>query len=454
MSRRHSRRVAAAGQYFVRPYEGNGWYVQSVKAGDTDITDRLFDLQTDATILVTYTDRATKVSGTVKDARGAASTTATVLAVSRRSHAMVGLRRLAAELQEHAWHRPAVCSRSSTCRLVSTTSSPSTAEDAEDWQDPQKLEALARRATTLTVAAGRHGEDARSRGGDDPMNGHARRTLAIVDRPSRSAPSRSRRPLDFAHGRQVRENAAPPTGTASIAGTVFVDGAAKQPARRVRVTLTDLSGATTGQTTTTDDSGAFAFRALPAGRFELQAFKTGYLKGSYGAAQTQSPRHADRRQGRRDDRQPHDDDRARRRHHRRRPRSARPAAAGTRRPRAQVRLQRRDRRAHARRAEQRQRGDDRRSRRVPRVRPAAGRVSRRRQPAARPIRRTGRGRHPAVDVRRSAARAAGRAIRFDVSRAVRAARLALVASRARELRAGVSSRRHRSSARRRPCRSA
>ena len=87
------------------------------------------------------------------------------------------------------------------------------------------------------------------------------------------------RPFDVAHARQVREGAArAATGTASIAGTVFVDGAAKQPARRVRVTLTDLSGVTTGQTTTTDDSGAFAFRSLPAGRFELQAFKAGYLK--------------------------------------------------------------------------------------------------------------------------------------------------------------------------------
>ena len=70
---------------------------------------------------------------------------------------------------------------------------------------------------------------------------------------------------------------------------MFVDGAAKQPARRVRVTLTDLSGVTTGQTTTTDDSGAFAFRSLPAGRFELQAFKAGYLKGSYGAARPNRP---------------------------------------------------------------------------------------------------------------------------------------------------------------------
>jgi hypothetical protein len=84
--------------------------------------------------------------------------------------------------------------------------------------------------------------------------------------------------------RQVRDNTPVVAGTASISGTVLVDGAATQPARRVRVTLTELARATPGQTTTTDDNGAFAFRGVPPGRFELQAFKAGYLRTSYGAS--------------------------------------------------------------------------------------------------------------------------------------------------------------------------
>src|SRR5262245_25995091 len=72
--------------------------------------------------------------------------------------------------------------------------------------------------------------------------------------------------------------------TASIAGVAFVDGAARQPARRVRVTLTDTARVIPGRTTTTDDNGAFAFQGIPAGRFELQAFKNGYLRASYGAS--------------------------------------------------------------------------------------------------------------------------------------------------------------------------
>jgi hypothetical protein len=82
----------------------------------------------------------------------------------------------------------------------------------------------------------------------------------------------------------ARDNTRAGAGTASISGTVFVTGEAKQPARRVRVTLTNVAGASPGQTTTTDDSGTFAFHGLPAGRFELQAFKNAYLRASYGAS--------------------------------------------------------------------------------------------------------------------------------------------------------------------------
>ena len=85
-------------------------------------------------------------------------------------------------------------------------------------------------------------------------------------------------------GQQTRDAAAAPADTASIAGTVFVAGESRQPARRVRVTLTDLGRTFAGATTTTDDRGAFAFHGLPAGRFEIQAFKPAYLRSSYGAS--------------------------------------------------------------------------------------------------------------------------------------------------------------------------
>ena len=40
---------------------------------------------------------------------------------------------------------------------------------------------------------------------------------------------------------QVRDTTRPTGGTASISGRVFVAGEAKRPARRVRVTLTDVA---------------------------------------------------------------------------------------------------------------------------------------------------------------------------------------------------------------------
>src|SRR5262245_28150804 len=73
--------LAAAGQYVVHPYEFPGWFVQAVTVDDKDITDRVLDLQADTTsLVVVYTDRPSKVSGTVKDAHGDPGTTAVVLA--------------------------------------------------------------------------------------------------------------------------------------------------------------------------------------------------------------------------------------------------------------------------------------------------------------------------------------------------------------------------------------
>ncbi len=90
--------------------------------------------------------------------------------------------------------------------------------------------------------------------------------------------------LTEARQQQRDVTAAPPAGTASIAGTVFLAGETKPPARKARVTLTNLAQSTPGQTATTDENGAFLFTGLPAGRFEIQAVKAAYLRASYGAS--------------------------------------------------------------------------------------------------------------------------------------------------------------------------
>jgi protocatechuate 3,4-dioxygenase beta subunit len=75
----------------------------------------------------------------------------------------------------------------------------------------------------------------------------------------------------------------PPTGSGVIAGTVLTDDNPPQPARRSRVMLNEVSSVIPGRTTTTDDAGKFAFRDLPAGRYNLQAAKPGYLRVNHGA---------------------------------------------------------------------------------------------------------------------------------------------------------------------------
>ena len=145
--------VAAGGRYLVRPYELSGWFVESVTLGGKDITDRVFNLQTDATtFVVTYTDRPSKVTGTVTDARGMASPTALVLVfpVDRQLWSGYGAspRNFKSALTTRAGvytyeHLPP-----GEYFLIAIDPAA-----ADDWQDPARLEGLADEATKLTVTA-------------------------------------------------------------------------------------------------------------------------------------------------------------------------------------------------------------------------------------------------------------------------------------------------------------
>jgi hypothetical protein len=145
--------LVAGGRYIVRPYEMSGWFVQSVTSGGRDITDRVVDLQSDATsLIVTLTDRASKVSGAVKDSRGDASPTAVVLAFP---------------VDPKLWSGYGASPRNLKSALTSRTGVYTFAHlppgeyyliaidpaEAEGWQDPARLEALASEAARLTVAA-------------------------------------------------------------------------------------------------------------------------------------------------------------------------------------------------------------------------------------------------------------------------------------------------------------
>lgn len=146
--------IAAGGQYIARPYERFGWFVQSITVSGKDITDRAFDLQADTTsLVVTYTNRPAKVSGTVTDASGNASLAAVVLAfpVDQRRWSGYGM-------------SPRILKSALTTRTGIYTFEhlppgdynviAIDAAEMDDWKDPARLEALAGEASRLTVAAG------------------------------------------------------------------------------------------------------------------------------------------------------------------------------------------------------------------------------------------------------------------------------------------------------------
>src|SRR5690606_34415338 len=71
------------------------------------------------------------------------------------------------------------------------------------------------------------------------------------------------------------------TGTAQISGLMVSSDATPVPLRRVVVTLTGDQNLRL--VAVTDDTGAFGFSSLPAGRYAMSAVKGGYVPMAYGS---------------------------------------------------------------------------------------------------------------------------------------------------------------------------
>jgi Carboxypeptidase regulatory-like domain len=145
--------LAAAGQYIVRPHEVSGWFVQSVTLDGKDITDSVVDFQADTTsLVVVYTDRPSKVSGTVKDAHGDASANAVVLAFPADPERWSGYGTNPRTVKS------APASRSGAYTFANVPAGEYfliaiDGAEADGWTDPKTLEVLARQATRLSVVA-------------------------------------------------------------------------------------------------------------------------------------------------------------------------------------------------------------------------------------------------------------------------------------------------------------
>jgi protocatechuate 3,4-dioxygenase beta subunit len=75
---------------------------------------------------------------------------------------------------------------------------------------------------------------------------------------------------------------APPAGTAAVRGRVL-DAETGLPLRRATVALRQVGDGRGGQSAMTDEDGAFAFEAVPTGRYRLSASKTRYVDTALGA---------------------------------------------------------------------------------------------------------------------------------------------------------------------------
>lgn len=146
--------LAAGGRFIVRAFEPRGWVVQSVTLDGKDITDRPFDLQADATTLViTYTDRASRLTGRVTGPDGAPDPQATVLAfpVDRARWTGYG--------SSPRLLKTALTTRSGSYAFDHLPPGPyyvvavATAE-SEGWTEPARLELFATRATRVTIEPG------------------------------------------------------------------------------------------------------------------------------------------------------------------------------------------------------------------------------------------------------------------------------------------------------------
>ena len=226
--------VAAGGQYIARPYESSGWFVQSVTLGGKDITDRAFDLQADATsLVVTYTDRPSKVSGTVADERGAASATAVVLVFP------VDPRKWSGYGASPRTLKSALTTRSGVYTFDHLPPGDYyaiaiEAADMDGWSDPATLEALASSGDEVDRRGRRYAED-RSilRVKAISMIGRSRWLLIIGIACGAAAAAQT----------PVRDNArvARRHRDRSRALCSPLPATPRQPARRVRVTLTNVA---------------------------------------------------------------------------------------------------------------------------------------------------------------------------------------------------------------------
>ena len=145
--------AAAGGRFIAQPYEMGGWFVESVTLDGKDITDRPFDLQSNATVVVTYTDRPSPVSGRVLDDEGRAMPGGTVIVFPADRQRWTGYgdrpRALRSVLPNDAGAYTIEHLPPGDYYVIALDAS-----ETGGWRNPERLEVLTAHAARVSVAAG------------------------------------------------------------------------------------------------------------------------------------------------------------------------------------------------------------------------------------------------------------------------------------------------------------
>lgn len=280
-----------------------GWSVRSIMIGGVDASDTPIDLE-DRDVggaLVTFTDRVSSLSGTVKAQQGAAAgaddaAAVVVFPADNRAWMNYGLN-----------PRRVRMTRTSKSGAYSFNGMPEgdyyviaiAEEVASEWQDPRFLEAMSREANRVSISEGeKRVQDLDRRNTRPPGSGQ---DLVIdvgrgfspgagpsdVDEmpedPSPRSVADQQTTRDPRVTPQTRDRTAEPTtGTGVISGVVVQDDGSNSPMRRARVTLRRAES-TAERAVMTDDNGRFSISGLPEGRYTLLAGKAAYLTAYYGS---------------------------------------------------------------------------------------------------------------------------------------------------------------------------
>jgi len=274
------------GPYLLRAANaGRGWSLKSITAGGVDVSERPLDLQEDtAGVVVTFTDRVSNLTGVVRTSNGAPDNAAAVLVFPSDSRTWIDYgtnprrMRLARTTDTGAYRFAALPPGDYYVVAISE-------EFANDWQDPEFLQAVAAFATIVSVG---EGLDATRDLTTQAVRGLSGRAPApvLVEHDSWD-PSAGHGPFvpesDEPTLQQTRDRMVQPTsGTASVTGVVITEDGTGQPLRRVRVSIRSADS-TTERAVMTDDRGRFVLSALPPGRYSLTATKPAYVTSYYGS---------------------------------------------------------------------------------------------------------------------------------------------------------------------------